>query len=723
MRRAGLSTNEQSGARRRYDRTRASELVRAAQAGDAYCFAEMVRAYQDLATAYAASILRDHQLAEDAAQEAFVDAYRELKSLREPAAFASWFRTIVFKHCDRIIRKRRLLTNPLDSAFDQRSARPSPHEQLESRDAAAGIWEAIGALPAVERTVVLLYYMGEHSQSLVAKFLGITPNTVKVRLYSARRRMREYLTKRLDKSLGAARPSNDFQFSQRVVTAALSLQLSYLDGQGARQAAGSTVAGRRPRIPKSATWLIEPREVLTSEDWDTLIDLMQESHTPGFSGAGQITDEILRRISRCSHLTYLDLQNSNAVTDEGLLHVARLPKLQHLILSGTKITNRGLAIVRHLPHLRTLDICHQQYISDDGMPHVATCDRLERLNLMGTRTGDEAIRAVRGKVRLRQLFAGTNVTDKGLALLDGIPLFATWKGGDHNLSLMNFQHHPTYLWLNMKAPLTNRGLAHLGKLRGLSALNLFATTGHAPFDDSWSEVTPAGLSGLVELRNLCWLGCCARLCTDDAMQHFGSMRRLRFLMCQDAVAGDKGFIAVSRSSSLEYIWGRRCHNLTGAGFLALQETPELRGLAVSCRNVGDRELTKLPDFRKLKEFMPVDVSDPGFKHIGQCKQLEALYCMYCQDTTDEATRRISSLRLKTYQAWSSRITDRSLRMLGKMHSLEHVGFYKCAGITDSGIARLVGLPRLRGIDLEQLPSVTRDAAFLFAANVDVNYAA
>ena len=239
MRQARLSTNAQSGARRRYDRTGASELVRAAQAGDAHCFAEMVRAYQDLATAYAASILRDQQLAEDAAQEAFVEAYRELKSLREPAAFASWFRTIVFKHCDRIIRKRRLLTNPLDSAADQPSARPSPHEQLESRDAAAGIWEAIGALPAAERTVVLLYYMGEQSQSLVAKFLGITPNTVKVRLYSARRRMRQYLTQRLDKSLKAARPSNDRQFSQRVVTAALSLQLFYLDGQGARQAAGN----------------------------------------------------------------------------------------------------------------------------------------------------------------------------------------------------------------------------------------------------------------------------------------------------------------------------------------------------------------------------------------------------------------------------------------------------------------------------------------------------
>ncbi|MEP7272185.1 MAG: sigma factor [Acidobacteriota bacterium] len=68
--------------------------VQAAKLGDELAFAELVRAYQDIAVAYATSILGDYHLGEDAAQEAFVEAHRELPNLREPAAFAAWFRRI-----------------------------------------------------------------------------------------------------------------------------------------------------------------------------------------------------------------------------------------------------------------------------------------------------------------------------------------------------------------------------------------------------------------------------------------------------------------------------------------------------------------------------------------------------------------------------------------------------------------------------------------------------
>jgi DNA-directed RNA polymerase specialized sigma24 family protein len=71
------------------DKEKIASLVRAARAGDDFAFAELVRAYQDIAVAYATAILGDYHLAEDAAQEAFVEAYRELSALREPAAFAA----------------------------------------------------------------------------------------------------------------------------------------------------------------------------------------------------------------------------------------------------------------------------------------------------------------------------------------------------------------------------------------------------------------------------------------------------------------------------------------------------------------------------------------------------------------------------------------------------------------------------------------------------------
>ena len=90
------------------DPKRTSELVRLGQAGDAEAFAELVRVYQDLAVAYATSILGDYHLAEDAAQDSFVEAYRSLTALREPAAFGAWFRRVVFKHCDRLMRRKRL---------------------------------------------------------------------------------------------------------------------------------------------------------------------------------------------------------------------------------------------------------------------------------------------------------------------------------------------------------------------------------------------------------------------------------------------------------------------------------------------------------------------------------------------------------------------------------------------------------------------------------------
>src|SRR6185369_14316622 len=53
------------------------------------------------------SIVRDYHLAEDAAQEAFVEAYRSLPELREPAAFGAWFRAVIYKYCDRMTRRKR----------------------------------------------------------------------------------------------------------------------------------------------------------------------------------------------------------------------------------------------------------------------------------------------------------------------------------------------------------------------------------------------------------------------------------------------------------------------------------------------------------------------------------------------------------------------------------------------------------------------------------------
>lgn len=192
-----------------------TSLVRAAQAGDSRAFDQLVHAYQDTAVAYAASILRDFHLAEDAAQEAFVEAYRALPTLREPAAFAGWFRAILFKHCDRMTRRKQLHTTRLEGALEVASPDPSPHEILEASEARRYVRAAVAGLPETERIVVMLYYMGEHSHAAIAEFLSVTTNTVKTRLYSARQRLRRHMEV-IENSMQDARPSRDAQFAEKV---------------------------------------------------------------------------------------------------------------------------------------------------------------------------------------------------------------------------------------------------------------------------------------------------------------------------------------------------------------------------------------------------------------------------------------------------------------------------------------------------------------------------
>ena len=276
---------------------------------------------------------------------------------------------------------------------------------------------------------------------------------------------------------------------------------------------------------------------------------------------------------------------------------------------------------------------------------------------------------------------------------------------------MSAEVGPTHLLLD--GPFSNRGLANLVGLEGLFGLSFF---GHS------SAFTPAGLEPLAELPNLGFLGCGGELCDDEAMRRIAALPRLRMLMGQGTVAGDEGFTALSRSSTIEYIWGRECPNLTGRGFRALARMPSLKGLAVSCRNVDDEALSTLPRFPALQELMPMDVRDEGFRHVGRCPQLEALWCMYCRDTTDVATEHIAGLSgLKTYYAGATQITDRSLEILGRMSSLERIELYECQGVSDAGLASLARLPGLRQVALHGLPQVTLEGTAVFPAHVRVDH--
>ena len=81
-------------------------LVARTRNGDLDAYGQIVSRFQDMALGYAYSILGDFPLAEDVAQDAFVEAYRQLKQLRDAVAFPGWFRRIVFTYCNTMNRRK-----------------------------------------------------------------------------------------------------------------------------------------------------------------------------------------------------------------------------------------------------------------------------------------------------------------------------------------------------------------------------------------------------------------------------------------------------------------------------------------------------------------------------------------------------------------------------------------------------------------------------------------
>ncbi|MEO8127246.1 MAG: hypothetical protein ABI822_09155, partial [Bryobacteraceae bacterium] len=312
----------------------------------------------------------------------------------------------------------------------------------------------------------------------------------------------------------------------------------------------------------------------TPQDWDTIIDVMQEHRLTRLHAGGMI-DAAMERLPRLQHLTHLHVADSKTLSDAGMKHLAKMPQLLELEVGGltSPITDHGLEPLSQLTSLRRIAMCWTQGASDKGVANLAACEYLEDVNLLGTKSGDGAIEALAGKRYLRQFRTGREVTDAGLDLLQHLPVFRNWQGGEVKYSLMSAQASPNHLLID--GPFTDAGLTRLAGLHGLFGLTFFWHC-HA--------FTSAGLAALQHLPNLGFLGCQDQHCDDEAMLQIAAIPRLRMLMGQGAVATDAGFAALSRSQTIEYFWGRECPNFGSRGFAALATMLALRGIGLSCKN-------------------------------------------------------------------------------------------------------------------------------------------
>jgi RNA polymerase sigma-70 factor (ECF subfamily) len=163
--------------------------IELARGGDESAFAALVTRHQDRVCALVRRILRSAPDAEEAAQDAFVRAWKALPHFRGDAAFSTWLHRIAVRSAfDRLDRMRTQKRREAD--LDAARAVASEASELGDAFARRRLEIAIARLPDLQRAAIALFYLQDYSVADVASILGQNENTVKTHLHRARAALR-----------------------------------------------------------------------------------------------------------------------------------------------------------------------------------------------------------------------------------------------------------------------------------------------------------------------------------------------------------------------------------------------------------------------------------------------------------------------------------------------------------------------------------------------------
>ena len=180
------------------------QLVRRAQRGDKESFEILVERHQHRVFAVARGILKRQEDVEDIAQQVFVKAYFSLKRFDQRAAFSTWLYKITVNECWDLLRKRKARPLVYEADFSEEQSRqfsateqkadsgPDTSERMAMRQR---LDTMLAQLDDRDRAMLILKEVEGFSVEEIADSLGLNANTVKVRLFRARRRIVEYASR------------------------------------------------------------------------------------------------------------------------------------------------------------------------------------------------------------------------------------------------------------------------------------------------------------------------------------------------------------------------------------------------------------------------------------------------------------------------------------------------------------------------------------------------
>lgn len=160
--------------------------------GDTNAFAYLVDRYKNLTYTVAMKIVRNHEDAEEVAQDSFIKAYSQLDTFKGESKFSTWLYTIVYRNSITKIRKKKITTTDIDSYIieNQKSDYDFPQiEAIKNGEQKKYITEAIDNLPETDAFLITLFYLDESSVEEIEQITGLTKTNVKVKLFRARKKL------------------------------------------------------------------------------------------------------------------------------------------------------------------------------------------------------------------------------------------------------------------------------------------------------------------------------------------------------------------------------------------------------------------------------------------------------------------------------------------------------------------------------------------------------
>jgi len=174
--------------------------------GDINSFRYFVEKYKDLSYSVARSIIKSDFEAEEAVQDAFVNAFRNLHKFEKKSKFSTWLYKIVVNESLKRIKKKSLHYVDADASYvdqHQESLEISPIDSLHEEEQKEIINRVLDLLPSTESLLLRLYYLEENKMDEIKIITGLSVSNIKIILFRARKHFATGLEKSLKNELNS----------------------------------------------------------------------------------------------------------------------------------------------------------------------------------------------------------------------------------------------------------------------------------------------------------------------------------------------------------------------------------------------------------------------------------------------------------------------------------------------------------------------------------------